>query len=382
MLRTLLIALLILIPASTLAAPVPASFSAGRTLLSASSSPGNAYALGISVVVTAPSSGDLTLAGGTIRSVASIAEDATFLGGSIISQARIGGDLRAVGGHINIEQPIGGDLIAFGLSISASGRPEGSLFIGGANVTVSNGAQGPATVYGNNVFLDGEFGDDVKVFASGRVRLSPTAVIHGALSYEAPEPADIPASAVIDNGVTYTNATYLPDPGTSRTLALLSVGFFLFVRVLGALILAGLLAGLFPKLAEAVTDRLYTRHPRDLFLTTLLGFGILVATPVLILLLLITFVGMGLALFLFILYTLLMVCAVMFAGILLGSAVARRFRNRTEILWRDGVIGMLIFSLIALVPGIGFLVLALLTTYTAGALLQLFFAFIFPQETP
>jgi hypothetical protein len=379
MFRNLLLALLILLPTSALAAS-PASFSAGRTLLAASSSPGNAYALGVSVVVTAPSLGDLTLAGGTIRSVASVAGDATFLGGSIVSQARVTGDLRIVGGHVSVEQSVGGDLIAFGLSVTASGRPEGSVFMGGANVTLSKGAGGPVTIYGNNVFLDGEFGGDVTVFSSGRVRLSPATVIHGALLYEAPEPADIPSSATIDKGVTYSNATYLPDPGTSRTLALVSVGFFLFVRVLGALILAGLLAGLFPKLAEAVTERLYTRHPRDIFLTTLLGFGILVATPVLILLLLITFVGMGLAFLLLILYTLLIVCAVMFSGILLGSVIARRFRNRAEIRWRDGVIGMLIFSLITLVPVIGLPILALVTTYTAGALLQLFFAFVFPQE--
>ena len=56
--------------------------------------------------------------------------------------------------------------------------------------------------------------------------------------------ASIPASATVAGGVEYTDASYLPDAGTSRVLALVSIGFFLFVRILGALILAGLLAGL------------------------------------------------------------------------------------------------------------------------------------------
>ena len=63
------------------------------------------------------------------------------------------------------------------------------------------------------------------------------------------------AGATIVGGVKYTNASYLPDVGTSRILALVSIGFFLFARILGALILAGLLSGLFPKFAETIVDR-------------------------------------------------------------------------------------------------------------------------------
>ncbi|MDD2657725.1 MAG: hypothetical protein PHD04_03660, partial [Candidatus Pacebacteria bacterium] len=201
----------------------------------------------------------------------------------------------------------------------------------------------------------------------------------GSLSYEAPEPAAIPASATIIGSIEYTSASYLPDVGTSRTLAFASVGFFLFARVLGALILAGLLAGLFPRLAEAIAFRAYTK-PRSVLLTMLLGFAILVATPVLLILLSLTFVGIGLALLLGTLYVLLVLLSLLYAGILIGALFARRFAHRDTILWRDGALGMLAFSLIALVPFIGLLVVLLLTIFTAGALLKLFFQFAFPHE--
>jgi hypothetical protein len=378
--RTLLAALVLLIaPASVLAARAPASFSAANALLATSSSPGNSYVAGASVVVTAPVAGDLGAAGGSVVVAAPVQGDDLLFGGSVDSRARIGGDLRVFGGSIKIEESVAGDIVAFGFSVRDSGHSGGSVFIAAADVEVTDGAGGPVTIYGNNISLAGDFASDVRVVASGHLSLAASTTILGALSYEAPEPAAIPTSALIAGGIEYTSASYLPPAGTSRILAFLSVGFFLFARVLGALILAGLLAGLFPRLAEAVALRAYTK-PRSILLTMSLGFAILVAVPVLLVLLSLTFVGLGLALLLLILYALLVVLALLYAGILLGTLFVRRFAHRDTILWHDGALGMLALSLIALLPFAGLFVVFMLTAFTAGALLQLFFAFAFPHE--
>lgn len=380
--RLLLIALaLVLLPASASAASASATFSAARSLVVASSSPGNAYAAGMSVVVTAPVAGDLAATGGSIVVAAPVAGDELLIAGSVDARARVGGDLRVFGGSITIDEPVAGDIVAFGFSVRSIGHAAGSVFIGAADATVTNGASGPVTVYGNNVSLAGDFLDDVTIVASGRLTLAASTTIAGALSYQAPEPAAIPDSVIVAGGITYTNASYLPDPGTSRILGFASIGFFLFARILGALILAGLLAGLFPRLAEALVGRAYdAEHPRSVLLTMLLGFAVLVATPVLLLLLSLTFVGFGIALLLFILYSLLAFLSVMYAGIFLGGMLVRRFAHRETTVWHDGVIGMLALSLVALVPSVGMLAVFLLMTFAAGALLQLFFSFAFPRE--
>jgi len=248
------------------------------------------------------------------------------------------------------------------------------------NAVLSDGAGGPVIVYGNNVSLAGNFAGNVTVTATGHLSVAPDTLIRGKLVYEAPEAASIPDSATIVGGVEYTSASYLPDAGTSRILSLVSIGFFLFARIFGALILAGLLAGLFPKFAEAVIERAYTKKMRSILLAMLLGFAILVATPVLIILLALTFVGIGLALLLLILYALLVLLSLLYAGILLGGSFARRFEKRERIYWRDGMLGMLTLSLIALIPFVGMLVLLLLTIFVTGALLQIFFHFAFPHE--
>jgi hypothetical protein len=306
--------------------------------------------------------------------------DEFLLAGSIHSRASVAGDLRALGWSTNIEESVAGDIVAFGYSVYDSGRASGNVFIIAANTTLANGASGPVTIYGNNISLAGDFSGDVTIVASGRIALSASTTIRGKLSYEAPDTAFIPASATIVGGVKYTNASYLPDVGTSRILALTSIGLFLFARIFGTLILAGLLTGLFPKLAEALIERAYAKRPRGILLTALLGFATLVATPVLLILLSLTFVGLGIALLLLILYALLAFLAVMYAGILLGGMFARRFARRETILWRDGVLGVLALSLIALVPMVGFFAALLLTVFSAGILTQLFFDFAFSHE--
>jgi hypothetical protein len=368
-----------LLPTSAFAA-APASFSAARSLVTASTSPGNAYLAGLSVVTTAPIKGDLSAIAGDIISTAPINGDELLLVGSSDSRAEVAGDFRAIGGNITVEKPVAGDLVALGISVNDSGRTGGSVFVVALNAALSSGASGPVTIYANNVSLAGDFAGDVKVVASGRVTIDPNTVIHGALSYESPETAAIPTSASIIGGTTYTNISYLPNAGTSRALALASVEFFLIVRILSVIILAGLLAGLFPRLTEAIVERARTKRMRDILLTLLLGFALLVATPILLILLMLTFVGISIALIVFIAYALMVFLSFMFAGILLGGLFARRFMRRERIVWHDGVLGMLALSLVALVPFIGMFIMLLLTTFSAGALGLIFFNFAFPHE--
>ncbi len=382
--RTLLALLAVcLLPTSVFAARAviaPATFSAGQSLVAASSSPGNAYVAGASVVLTAPVAGDFAAFGGSVITAAPVEGDDLILAGSVGSRAPVAGDFRAAAGSIDVGQPVAGDLFALGFSVHDAGRVGGSTFIIAANTTLTNGAAGPVTIYGNNVSLAGDFADNVKVIAGGRVTIAPGTTIHGKLSYESPVEATLPPSVTVEGGVTYTNSSYLPDTNTSRTLAVASIGFLLIARIIGALILAGLLAGLFPKFAETVIRRAATDRPRGILLTLLLGFAIIVATPIVIALLTLTFVGIGIAILILILYALLALLAIVYAGILVGGILVRRFLARERVLWHDGVLGMAVLSLASLVPFVGFPIVSLAVLFAAGTLLQISFHFAFPHE--
>lgn len=172
----------------------------------------------------------------------------------------------------------------------------------------------------------------------------------------------------------------VPYLDTSSLLALASTGSVLLVRVIGPIIPAGLFAGLFPRFAEALTDNLVSARPRTIIFSLLLGFAAFVATPVLVALLALTIVGVGLAFFLLSLYLCVISLAFFYAGILLGSLLARRYARRTTVLWRDGVFGMLLISFLALVPFAGPVAVLLAAILSTGLLLQRAFRGTFLRE--
>ena len=373
-----LLLVLFLLPASAFA--TQATFSASRTLYATSSAPGNAYVAGGNLILTAPITGDLSAVGGSIAVAADVDGDELLIGGSVSVRAPVAGDVRIIAGGATLNAPVGGDLIVAAYSVNILGRVDGSALLGGMEVRMMDGAEGPVRIYANNVALAGDFGGDVTILAGSRVRVAPGTHIRGALVYEAPEPTTLPPSVTVDGGVKYTSASYLPGTSASRALAFMGVAVFLLVRILGALILAGLLAGLFPRPAEEVVDMLLQGRLRRVLLTALLGFAVFVAVPVLILILALTFVGIGIALLLLFAYLLLTLLSLLYAGVALGNVLARRFGGREHVLWRDGVVGMLVLSVATLVPVLGPVLVALLTVFTAGALTLLFFRFAFQRE--
>ena len=372
--RTLVLVMLVLV------LPSGAHAATQTPLLLATTSPGNVYMGGASIIITAPIVGDLSALGGTLTVAAPVAGDALLLGGSASVRAPITGDVRMVVGDADIEKPVMGDVAALALSLHESAHVQGSVLIGAASAFVTGGADGPVTIYANSVTLGGAFAGDVHVVATDHLTLLPGTTIGGTLTYQAPLPASVPDSVQVQGGITYTQASYLPGANVSRTLALASIGIFLVARILALLILAGLLTGLFPRLAEAVIDEGYGRTVRHSLLVTLLGFAAFVATPILTILLALTFIGLALAILLALGYLLLVFLALIYAGILLGGALSRRFFVRDGVLWRDGVLGTLALSLVALVPVVGLLIVLVLASFAAGALLSIFFRFAFHTD--
>ena len=78
-------------------------------------------------------------------------------------------------------------------------------------------------------------------------------------------------------------------------------------------------------------------------------------------------------------YGLLIGLSLVYAGILVGVAVAWRFEHRKTVLWRDGVLGMLLLSLISLIPFVGIALVLVLSTFSMGACALLFFHAAFPH---
>ena len=360
------VALLLVITAPFVASA--SSFSATRSLVVSETPEGNAYFASGSLTVAAPISGDLSAIGGAVSVSAPVTGDALIAGGTVQIQKPVTGDARLLGGSVSVSAPIGGDLVATAGTFAQTSGNAKSMFIVAGTARLLGGASGPVIVYGSDVYLSGNFTGDVRVVASNKLTIAPDTHIAGALRYEAPETAYVPTSASVVGGVTYTGASFLPSSKEAQALALAGAGVFLFVKVLGAIIAVGLLAGLFPIFSEAIATKVLRGTVRRFMLYALLGFGITVATPILVFLLALTFVGFAVALIIGSAYVLALMLAYCYAGVIAGAALRERIFKQRYFSWRYAVLGMLVLSVVHLVPIIGPLVFFVLWAVALGVL--------------
>ncbi len=232
---------------------------------------------------------------------------------------------------------------------------------------------GDVKIYGANVALSGTYAGNVTVVASNHFTLGENTHISGSLKYSAPEELAIPATSEVEGGARYTGAyAYVPTSQQVHQFAVVGSGIFFAVRILAGVIVAGLIAGLFPLFSERISSMALSREPRSLL--SLLGIGIALAllTPPLCLLLFISFVGAELALLLMLLYALLILLSFIFCGVALGLLLRRTVLHRVngvqEFSWSDAVIGTICVHVIGLVPILGTILVFLFALVCAGAL--------------
>ncbi|MEK7602067.1 MAG: hypothetical protein AAB472_01085 [Patescibacteria group bacterium] len=357
-----------------------ATLESGRTIVLSEASSTNAYLAGTDVTVVAPLAGDLLAAGATIHANAPIAGDLMLAGGTILVEKPVAGDVRVFGGEVTLSAPIGGDLLAAGNTVIASTSARDTR-IAGATVKLLAGASGPVHVVGSDITLTGDFSGDVTIEASNSITITDGTHIHGGLKYNAPEQIVIPATALVDGGITYIGSSaYLPTNSEAHTFALAGATILFLVGMIALSILAGLFAGLFPEFTHQIAEKTLSARPQRFVLLTLLGFGVLVATPVLILILGLSFVGIGVAIALTGVYALFIMSAYVYAGILAGAALSRRFLKRNVITWREAVIGTFILYFIGLIPFLGGLIKFILMMSAGGAIVSIVYHFTFKRE--
>lgn len=371
MMRALLIALLLLSPLAAGAATMDAA----RSLVVSEPVADNAYLIGADVTVASPVARDLTAAGATIVTSVPLSADAMLAAGTVDVRRAVAGDLRALGGRVRVGDVVSGDLVAIAGTVEVL-APPAYAWLAGGDVRVTNGAAGPVTVYGSRVVLSGEFAGDVDAIVSDELVIAEGTVIRGTLRYNAPQETLIPTSASY-GGLQYTGSAYLPTTEEAQNFALLASALFFLIRILAGLIAVGVLAGLFPHFSQAVADEALSRSLLRFLLLTLLGFGIMVATPVLILILFASFAGAAIAFVVLVAYLLLLLIGYFYAAVIAGAILARRLVKRTQTLWRDAVLGMLALSVIALVPVLGWTVFLILFAASVGAIALLSYRYAF-----
>lgn len=268
-------------------------FVAGATVTERSPVDGDLFAAAGSVDVEAAVGGDAVVAGGTVRLGADIGGSVYAAGGRLSLVGRVQDNARLAGGQVQIEPAarVGGNLTATAGRIELRGAVDGS--VGAA---------------GGHVLIDGPIGGDVEI-AAGSIELGPRARIDGALRYRSSEPLlRDPAAQVA--GTVERAGTEFSEHRDERPMRWIGT-VVLVLWTIGLALLAAIAVALLPRVSASISRALHERPGQAL----LLGFVVLVGTPIAIALSFVTVIGIPLGLLALLVYLMLLPLAWVAAAI-------------------------------------------------------------------
>jgi cytoskeletal protein CcmA (bactofilin family) len=308
---------------------------------------GDVLAVGNKIIVNGRINGDLIAAGASVTVNGEVTGAVRIAGATLEVKGNVGGDVAAVGKSLSLASTagIGNDLVVAAANASIDSPVGGDIFGGGGEITLSN------TVGGN-----------VKLSVDS-LTLLYNASIGGDLIYTSPNEADIKAGAQIVGAINHK----LPPPEEREG----GIGIggkivgFLMALALGIVIIV-----LAPKRMLAITDAIRNQPWHSL------GWGavLLFVTPIAALIVCLTVVGVpigliGLALYGIAVYISHIITSLLIGRLIIGTLRRMEGAEGRGILIGSLALGLVILTLLTMIPYIGFFVGLAAVLFGFGAIL-------------
>lgn len=352
-----LLAGLVLMPSIALGA----SFMSGEEVYIDEPVSEDLYAGGGLVNVKNSIGGDLVAGGGRIYVDSRISQDVLMGAGDMTLSGEIGDDARIVAGSLTVDATIKGDLIAGGgdLTLTDQSFIGGDANMAGGSLMIEGTINGDLRAVGGSVYLNADVKGNVALANFDRITFGPNAKIQGSLWYRAKKELILP-EGMVQGEVIFKQ---IPPSHVEENLPRIMAGFSLFS------LLATLLFGLF----LIWIWRYYILHVAGVaYESTLksLGVGLLVLilTPILALVFLVTTIGLPISMTLMALWFIYLYIGKVTAAMLIGFKIVRvDEKSRFSRVFGSFALGALIFTLIGMVPVLGWVVNFLFVLIAIGA---------------
>ena len=333
------------------------SLSAGETLAN------DLYMVGGNVTASGSVRGDLIAAGGSLIVSGPVSADLIAAGGNVTILGDVGDDVRALGGNVVVQGKVTDDVIIGAGQVNLGGSGiGGDVAIGGGMVRIDTPVKGSVRIGGGEVYINAAIGGDVNVEAD-KVTLGPKTVIGGDFTYSAAKTATLEEGAIVRGETTFTERKSVGGISKAGVAGLLSLWFIskFFMTLAGAL---GVVL-IFRRYAETLVK---TAAAKPL-LETGRGLIFFVVTPVTSIILLVTLIGVPLGLLGLIAFAGALVFVSITAPIVVGSVVHRFLFKPVDyqISWKTVLLGVILYSLFALIPFIGWIIKFGVVLLTLGA---------------
>lgn len=336
-------------------------FTSGDSVTISGTINADAYIAGGNVIIDGVINGDLIAAGGVVNISGTVTNDIRVAGGQITISGQVGRNITAAGGNV---------------SITPESQVNGSVVMLGGNTALSTPLRSDATFVAATTTIDSTIEGDVNAVV-GQLNLTPGSSVRGNLLYVSENTLQEttkrqvsgqiveqqPKKMTGEEEATKRDWGYAEKPkkvlGFISGLAL-GITFFMLISSF----IVGLLLIRFLPVYMTKTQTTMEKKPWPV-----LGFGFvaLIVTPVAGFILLGTVIGLPLGVFAFMVYGVAMYMAHIVVALFAGRKVLEWFKTKTSNIW-ELLVGLVVLSLIGIIPIIGNLVSFLVTITGLGAI--------------
>ncbi len=321
------------------------------------------YAFGRVVNIQGTIRGDLIAMGEQVDISGTVEGDIMSAASNNRISSPVRGSLRAAGGELSVSAPVGEDamLAAGNLRLTPEARVGKDLYLASGDARLYAPVQGELRAAAGTLTMAAPVGQDAHAEV-GTLRLTEGARVDGNLSYRSDKDAQLASGAVVSGTVEHLAARQ--DRGWGP-----AVGVYFWLRSLVGLFALGLLFSLLaPRFARRVTAMLRQRPLPSL------GWGAALFVSVPLLAGLVFMVGLLLGgwwigLFLLALYAFAIALSFPVVGLFLGRWLLERFHKTGAHLAVALLLGLVLLTLVGLVPVLGGLVALATVLFGLGAML-------------
>jgi len=317
---------------------------AGNTITIDGTVNGDLWAVGNTITINGEVKGSIVAAGQTVSINGNVDHAARLAGETVNVSGDVSGDLIVFASAVSIadKAKIGGDFLFGAGTVNIGGLVEGDVKGGGGEVTISNGVKGDIELNVDNLTV------------------ASTADIGGNITYTSENEADIKSGAKV-GGKTTHNLPEVKKPAPFSGIGGKVLGFLMaFVTGLIIILIA-------PGRSASIADSIRSKPWASL------GWGavILFATPVAAIMVCFTVIGIPVALIALALYAIAIYLSQVFVGLFIGRWIIGRFREVESKAIMVGALasGLVILTILRLIPYLGFWIGLAVALFGLGAML-------------
>lgn len=327
----------------------------------------NLYVAGGNVLVNGKTLGDLYVAGGNVTIEGNVEGDLVAAGGNLYLNGEVGGDVRVAGGSMIINSKVGGDVVLLGGSVVLNEKSSvgGDLIVNSGEANISSPVAGKLVANGGVITINSEVKGSVSIFAEQQLNIGSKTIFGQNAKYQSRTEAKVADGATL-GGLQYEKITKSQHDGGAAFATVISLGFV--AKLIAMIIVALIVIRLFPKKSHELVAHIQSHPWSNLGIGTV-GF---IVAPILVILLLITFVGFYLGLVILALWLLWSLMAILIGMVSAGAWINSKLTKKTELTldWQAVVLGVVVISILGLIPVIGWLFVALVFLAGFGTILK------------